>query len=153
MPRHPRARKENRFSIRLNRLFEERLVPNSNPPRPWTLTEVSEQTGIGVGYLSRARLGQIEYPGPDKIRALAAFFGVHHDYFTQDREEAAEAALVLSPEMMETLSKPRMRQILLRAVELGPDELKLLEDMMAYAESLSKRRQRMSTEDPNSATT
>jgi hypothetical protein len=33
----------------------------------------------------------IAYPGPDKLRALATFFEVHVDYFTQEREEAADA--------------------------------------------------------------
>ena len=139
MPRHPQSPRVNRFSQRLNGLFEERLVPGSNPPRPWTLTEVAEKTGLSVGYLSRARLGGIDYPGRDKLKALADFFQVHVDYFTQERDAAAEAAL-LSPGMIESLRRPEVRRVLLRAGELGDEELELMQHLMDYAQGLSKQR-------------
>ncbi len=137
MPRQPQAPRENRFSQRLNKLFETRLAP-TDPPRPWTLTEVADATGLTVGYLSKARLGSIEYPGPDKLRALAQFFEVHVDYFTQEREEAADAALV-TPTVLATLSKPGIEALLRRAGKLGPDELRLLNDFMNYLDRRLKR--------------
>ncbi len=137
MPRQPQAPRENRFSQRLNKLFETRLAP-TDPPRPWTLTEVADATGLTVGYLSKARLGSIEYPGPDKLRALAQFFEVHVDYFTQEREEAAGAALV-TPTVLATLSKPGIEALLRRAGKLGPDELRLLNDFMNYLDRRLKR--------------
>ena len=137
MPRQPQAPRENRFSQRLNKLFEIRLAP-TDPPRPWTLTEVADATGLTVGYLSKARLGSIEYPGPDKLRALAQFFEVHVDYFTQEREEAAGAALV-TPTVLATLSKPGIEALLRRAGKLGPDELRLLNDFMNYLDRRLKR--------------
>ena len=137
MPRQPQAPRENRFSQRLNKLFETRLAP-TDPPRPWTLTEVADATGLTVGYLSKARLGSIEYPGPDKLRALAQFFEVHVDYFTQEREEAADAALV-TPTVLATLSKPGIEALLRRAGKLGPVELRLLNDFMNYLDRRLKR--------------
>ncbi len=137
MPRQPQSPRENRFSQRLNKLFETRLAP-TDPPRPWTLTEVADATGLTVGYLSKARLGSIEYPGPDKLRALAKFFEVHVDYFTQEREEAASAALV-TPTVLATLSKPGIEALLRRAGKLGPDELRLLDDFMNYLDRRLKR--------------
>ncbi len=138
MPRQPQAPRENRFSQRLNKLFETRLA-STDPPRPWTLTEVADATGLTVGYLSKARLGFIEYPGPDKLRALAKFFDVHVDYFTQEREEAADAALV-TPAELATLRQPGIEGLLRRAGKLGPDELRLLEDFMNYLDRRFKRK-------------
>jgi len=137
MPRQPQAPRENRFSRRLNKLFETRFAP-TDPPRPWTLTEVADATGLTVGYLSKARLGSIEYPGPDKLRTLAKFFDVHVDYFTQEREDAADAALV-TPTVLATLSKPGMSALLRRAGKLGPDEMRLLDDFMNYLDRRLKR--------------
>jgi len=128
MPRQPQAPRENRFSQRLNKLFETRFAP-TDPPRPYTLT---------IGYLSKARLGSIAYPGPDKLRALAKFFEVHVDYFTQEREEAADAALV-TPTVLATLRKPGMSALLRRAGKLGPDELRLVDDFVTYLNRRLKR--------------
>ncbi len=140
MPRQPQSPRENRFSQRLNKLFETRFAP-TDPPRPWTLTEVADATGLTVGYLSKARLGAIEYPGPDKLRTLAKFFEVHVDYFTQEREEAASAALV-TPTVLATLSRPGMSSLLKRAGNLGPDELRLLDDFMNYLDRRLRRDER-----------
>ena len=137
MPRQPQAPRENRFSQRLNRLFETRFAP-TDPSRPYTLTEVADATGLTIGYLSKARLGSIAYPGPDKLRALATFFEVHVDYFTQEREEAADAALV-TPTVLATLRKPGMSALLRRAGKLGPDELRLVDDFVTYLDRRLRR--------------
>ena len=136
MPRQPQPSRENRFSQRLNQLFETRLAPTT-PPRPWTLTEVAEQTGLTVGYLSKARLGFIEYPGRDKLKMLAEFFKVHVDYFTQEREEAVGQAQV-SPDLLRSMSKPGMASLFARAEKLGPAELELIDDLLTYIESRVK---------------
>ncbi len=138
MPRHAQSSRENRFSRRLKKVHEEHLAP-TNPPRPWTFTEIAEGTGLSVNYISRAFLGMIEYPGQDKLRALATFFDVSVDYFTREKEEDADADLVVTPGMMEALRKPYVRRFLLRAGDLGDEEWKLLDDLSDYARSLFKR--------------
>lgn len=146
MPRQPHSPRETRFSQRLNRLFETHLAPTT-PPRLWTLTEVAEKTGLTVGYLSKARLGAIDYPGKDKLRPLADFFGVHVDYFTQEREDAADAALV-TPDMLATLSRSDVAALLTRAGKMGPEELRLLSDLMGYLEKRLQGSRRMAITDP-----
>ena len=69
------------FATLLNQLFATRLSPEG---RPYTLTEVSQATGISVPYLSYVRKGTIGAVPVHRAAPLARFFGVPLDYFSQD---------------------------------------------------------------------
>src|SRR2546428_360262 len=69
------------FATLLNHLFATRLTPEG---RPYTLTEVSKATGLSVPYLSYLRKGTINSVPFQRVAALARFFGVSLDYFSQE---------------------------------------------------------------------
>src|ERR671938_2046547 len=69
------------FAVLLNHLFATRLTPEG---RPYTLTEVSKGTGLSVPYLSILRKGTIGSVPFQRVAALARFFQVPLDYFSQE---------------------------------------------------------------------
>src|SRR5215471_20003487 len=69
------------FATLLNHLFATRLTPEG---RPYTLTEVAKATGLSVPYLSILRKGTISAVPVQRAAALARFFHVPLDYFSQE---------------------------------------------------------------------
>src|SRR5438132_8247392 len=76
----PDAQVARQFAVLLNHLFATRLTPEG---RPYTLTEVAKATGMSVPYLSMLRKGTIGAVSLQRAAALAQFFRVSLDYFSQ----------------------------------------------------------------------
>src|SRR6266704_2381305 len=77
----PDHEQPNQFAVLLNHLFATRLTPGG---RPYTLTEVAKATGLSVPYLSILRKGTISAVPVQRAAALARFFHVPLDYFSQE---------------------------------------------------------------------
>jgi hypothetical protein len=77
------------FAALLNELFATRLTPRG---RPYTLTEVSRATKLSVSYLSTLRSGGIDAVPFDRVDALARFFQVPLEYFSQGSRSSAWSA-------------------------------------------------------------
>lgn len=108
------------FAARLNRLFE--LVRPLDGD-PFTSAEVVDavramNASISRPYMSQLRSGQRNAPSPKVLAALAAFFRVRPEFFTDDEyyrriEQELEAAVPVDRELI--------RRIAARAAELSPD--------------------------------
>src|SRR5690554_4258115 len=68
------------FEEQLNILLEFSLNPATD--RPYTLTEISENTGIALPTLSQLRAGKIKNPQLGSLRDLCRHFDISMDYFT-----------------------------------------------------------------------
>jgi len=121
---HPRQ-----FAVLLNTLFAIRLTPQG---RPYTLTEVAKATGMSVPYLSILRKGAIEAVPFQRVEALARFFRVKLDYFSQ--QQSPEEMVDLP--MQEALAKPLVREVALRAGKVGTAQRALILQMLEHAEQV-----------------
>jgi len=125
------------FAKLLNHLFKTRLTDSG---RPYTLSEVSQGTGMSVSYLSILRKGNIGAVPFERVDALARFFRVPLDYFSQ-----TEAPVdTLDDEMRHTLNKPLVREVALRAGGMGMAERALILEMMEHAERVLEESRRTS---------
>jgi hypothetical protein len=115
-----------RFAVVLNHLFATRLAPEG---RPYTLTEVSKATGMSVPYLSILRKGTIVAVPFHRVEALARFFHVPLDYFSQDGPPVD----TLDDLMREALAKPLVREVALRAGKVGTAQRALVLQMLEHA--------------------
>ncbi len=124
-----------RFAERLNKLFEEHRSPDGNE---YTLTEVRNATEgrLTIGYLSMLRSGGITRPRLDKVRILADFFGVSVSYFTGN---ATANDAEISDALRQALMEPQVRELALRASELGPEERALYMRLLDYAKEVAAR--------------
>ena len=119
------------FAKLLNHLFKTRLTDSG---RPYTLSEVSHGTGMTVPYLSILRKGNIGAVPFERVEALARFFRVPLDYFSQ-----TEAPVdTLDDEMRHNLDKPLVREVALRAGSMGMAERALILQMMEHADRVLK---------------
>jgi transcriptional regulator with XRE-family HTH domain len=118
-----------RFAVLLNHLFATRLTSRG---RPYTLTEVSKATGLSVPYLSLLRKGTIGAVSFQRAEALARFFQVSLDYFR------AEDLPMETPDtqVREALGKPLVREVALRAGQLGLAQRALVLQMIEHAEDV-----------------
>src|SRR5437660_3350318 len=91
------------FAALLNHLFATRLTPAG---RPYTLTEVSKATGLSVPYLSILRKGTIDAVPVQRAAALARFFHVPLDYFSQEGPPVD----TMDDLVREALAKPLVRE-------------------------------------------
>jgi transcriptional regulator with XRE-family HTH domain len=119
------------FAERLDYLFRARRSPRDG--RPYKQNEVAAATGISPAYLSQLRSGAVKMPSGDRVQALAAFFGVAPEYFTGVHVDPARAAAGRDSEIERALSKPLVREVALRAGELGEGERALILEMMERA--------------------
>ena len=106
------CQQERQFAALLNQLFATRFSPEE---RPYTLTEVSQATGMSVPYLSYVRKGTIGAVPVHRAASLARFFGVPLDYFSQD-ELFVE---MLDDDVREALAQPLVRELVLRVGHLS----------------------------------
>lgn len=104
---------------------------------PYTLTEVSRGTGLSLPYLSTLRKGKIEKVPFKVVDVIARFFHVPLDYFSQHGPPVDLEACLLQ----DALTKPLMREVVLRASRLATPELSLVLGMMAYAEQVRQELQ------------
>ena len=122
----PDHEQPHQFAALLNHLFATRLTPAG---RPYTLTEVSKATGLSVPYLSILRKGTIDAVPFKRVAALARFFRVPLDYFSQEGSPA---------EHLETLDREAQtqalgRDLLLRAGKIGVTQRALVLEMLEHA--------------------
>lgn len=122
-------RQPRQFAVLLNHLFATRLTPEG---RPYTLTEVSKATGMSVPYLSILRKGTIVAVPFHRVEALARFFHVSLDYFSQ----AGPPVDTLDDLVREALAKPLVREVALRAGKVGTAQRALVLQMLNHAEQV-----------------
>jgi transcriptional regulator with XRE-family HTH domain len=117
------------FAVLLNHLFATRLAPEG---RPYTLTEVSKATGMSVPYLSILRKGTIGAVSFQRVEALARFFHVPLDYFSQ----AGPPVDTMDDLVREALAKPLVREVALRAGKVGTVQRALVLQMLNHADQM-----------------
>jgi len=123
----PDHEQPNQFAVLLNHLFATRLTPAG---RPYTLTEVSKATGMSVPYLSILRKGTIGSVPFQRVAALARFFQVSLDYFSQEGSPTES----LDEQVRMALAQPLGRDLLLRAGKIGTAQRALVLQMIEHAE-------------------
>lgn len=115
---------------RLDRLFNT-MTPEG---RPYTLREAAEGINKKAGrdvvtfqYLSHLRSGLKKNPSYEKLQAIATFFGVKCEYFTDD-----EVARRTEEEIriLKVMRDNKVKSLAFRAATLGPEDLKLVLDMV-----------------------
>ena len=117
------------FAVVLNHLFATRLAPEG---RPYTLTEVAKGTGLSVPYLSILRKGTISAVPFQRAAALARFFHVPLDYFSQEGPPVD----TLDDLAREALAKPLVRDVMLRAGKVGTVQRALILQMLEHADQV-----------------
>ena len=122
--------KESIFAEKLEKLFDEVRKPDGSR---YTQTEVVEGTDgvLTRVYLWKLRKGHATNPGFHIIKALADFFHVDTNYFSQDEESAEE----------KEKTKPTGRyfeEIQTRAAKMDDKAQKVILDMMDYILSTQK---------------
>jgi transcriptional regulator with XRE-family HTH domain len=122
-------RQPRQFAVVLNHLFATRLTPEG---RPYTLTEISKATGMSVPYLSILRKGTIGAVPFHRVEALARFFHVPLDYFSQ----AGPPVDTLDDLVREALAQPLVREVALRAGKVGLAQRALVLEMLDHAEQV-----------------
>jgi transcriptional regulator with XRE-family HTH domain len=133
MDAHPESdhdrQSAHQFALLLNHLFATRLTPEG---RPYTLTEVSKATGLSVPYLSYLRKGTINAVPVQRAAALARFFHVPLDYFSQEGPPVD----TMDELVREALAKPLVREVALRAGKVGTAQRALVLQMLEHAEQV-----------------
>jgi transcriptional regulator with XRE-family HTH domain len=119
------------FAVLLNHLFATRLTPEG---RPYTLTEVAKATGMSVPYLSMLRKGSIGAISLQRAAALAQFFRVSLDYFSQ----AGPPADTTDELVRDALAKPLVREVALRAGKVGTVQRALILQMLEHADRVAQ---------------
>jgi transcriptional regulator with XRE-family HTH domain len=117
------------FAALLNHLFTTRLAPEG---RPYTLTEVSKATGMSVPYLSILRKGTISAVAFQRVAALARFFHVPLDYFSQEGPPVD----TMDALVRDALAKPLVRDVALRAGKVGTVQRALVLQMLDHADQV-----------------
>jgi transcriptional regulator with XRE-family HTH domain len=115
------------FAALLNHLFATRLAPQG---RPYTLTEVSKATGLSVPYLSILRKGTIGSVSLQRADALARFFHVSLDYFSQEGPPVD----TMDELVRNALAQPLVREVALRAGKVGTAQRALVLQMLEHAD-------------------
>jgi transcriptional regulator with XRE-family HTH domain len=126
------------FAERLNKLFDTCRAPNG---AEYSLADVSKATQgkLSRSYLSLLRSGSVTRPRIDKVQLLAEFFRVPVTYFTDDDTAGAADHAEMSDALRSALAKPGVAEVALRAGELGPDELALVLELLAYSKQVAAR--------------
>jgi transcriptional regulator with XRE-family HTH domain len=115
--------------VLLNHLFATRLTPAG---RLYTLTEVSKATGLSVPYLSILCKGTIGSVPFQRVAALAHFFQVPLDYFSQEGDPTA----TIDEQVQEALAQPLARDLLLKSAKIGVAQRALVLQMIEHAERM-----------------
>jgi len=125
-PNSPLPGEPRRFADLLNHLFDAHLTSRG---RPYTLTEVSEATGLSVPYLSMLRKGTISNVPFDRVAKIAKFFKVPLDYFSL--AEPPSERDVVPAEVADAESR-----VLLRGGDVGPMERAFILQMIEQAKDI-----------------
>jgi len=124
------------FADRLNKLFTGEADGSG---RRYTAEVISDRctrigTPISVAYLYHLRRGARNNPGRDKVVALAKAFGVSPGYFFQ--QEDSSLGEEVDHAVRIAMGNAGVRSIALRAAELSPDFLTVLDSILRNLESL-----------------
>ena len=122
------------LSDQLNLLFEVRLHPDE---RPFTLQEVSEQTGVSVGTISQMRGGKIQNPQLSTLRALCQFFHVPLRYF--DTRTLDECYAILGG--TDDAASSGTGEIAFRASGLSPKSQRDILTIIKWVQAAEQQRQ------------
>ncbi|MQA12035.1 MAG: helix-turn-helix domain-containing protein [Pseudonocardiaceae bacterium] len=115
---------------RLNVLFDMIRRPDGKPHTNEEVAEFCrERTGepFSRAYVSQLRKGERSNPTKRNLEALAAFFDVSPVYFFDDEKSAQIRAEL---ELLGPLRNNAVRQVALRAVNLSPEGLGTITDMI-----------------------
>ena len=126
-PTSPLPSESHRFAALLNHLFETRLTSRG---RVYTLTEVSEATGLSVPYLSMLRKGTISNVPFDRVAKIATFFKVPLDYFSLTEPPSGER------DRASVAVADAESRVLLRAGDVGPMERAVILQMIEQAKDI-----------------
>ncbi|MFE0256170.1 XRE family transcriptional regulator [Streptomyces sp. NPDC059010] len=137
------AEKRSPLADGLERLFDE-IRPEGPRGRRYTNEEVAaaikqDSAGIRVSgaYLSALRNGTKRNPSMDLRTALARFFAVPVTYFLEDTPpEQAEVDIALA----KVGRHPEVKSLALRALELGPEGLAAVSQIVEYVLSKDQTR-------------
>jgi transcriptional regulator with XRE-family HTH domain len=99
--------------------------------RPYTLTDLSETTGLAINSLSRLKTGRIEDPRLSTMMIIVEFYGISLDYFKCNTVN--ECYQFLQDELRRRKTVP---QIALRVRAMSEDVLAEVQKMVAYIEQL-----------------
>lgn len=121
--------KPRQFATLLNHLLETRLASSG---RPYTLTEVAKATNMSVPYLTILRKGRISAVPFQRVEALARFFNVPLEYFSQEGPPAD----TMDDLVREALAKPLVREVALRAGKIGMAQRALILQMLERADQV-----------------
>lgn len=125
------------FAERLDYLFKHRRSPSG---RPYKQSEVAKETGISPAYISQLRNGEVKMPSGERVQALARVFGIDPEYFTGMHFDPAQMVSSDDDAAVErALTKPLVREVALRAGELGEGERALVLEMMERASARAAR--------------
>jgi len=133
----------NTFAERLDYLFKHRRSPSG---KPYKQSEVAKETGISPAYISQLRSGEVKMPSAERVQALGRVFGIDPEYFTGIHFDPAQTVSSDDVAVERALTKPLVREVALRAGELGEGERALILEMMdrASARAAQIREQRPS---------
>jgi len=121
----------------LDYLFKHRRSPSG---RPYKQSEIAKETGISPAYISQLRSGEVKMPGGERLHALARVFGIDPEYFTGMHFDPAQTVSSDDDAAVErALTKPLVREVALRAGELGEGERALVLEMMERASARAAR--------------
>ena len=93
---------------------------------------VAKGTGLSVPYLSILRSGGIDAVPFQRAAALARFFHVPLDYFSQEGPPVD----TLDDLAREALAKPLVRDVMLRAGKVGTVQRALILQMLEHADQM-----------------
>lgn len=125
------------FADRLNRLFEAVYPPGRGPHTSAEVIAALRSEGITMSapYLSQLRSGNRTNPSTATMAALANFFRIKPDFFTDDEYyEKLDAELA----WLASVREEGTRRIATRAVGLSPEAQ---DDILARIEELRRKEQ------------
>lgn len=119
----------------INILFQVVLHPEG---RPYTLEEVSQQSGVSVAALSQLRTGRITNPQLSTLRALCHFFRIPLRYF---ETRTAEACYAILAEGGNGGTPPELNEIAFRAIQLSPEAQRDVLKVIQWVQAAERLRQ------------
>lgn len=139
----------------LDRLFDD-IRPHGPAGRKYTNEEVATaikeahpEIRVGGAYLSALRKGTKRNPSTELLAALARFFGVPTSYFLDEETAAQTDAEIQLAKVAHNLG---VRQLALRALELSPEGLAAVTQIVEHVLNSDAAHQDGGTTDTTSAT-
>jgi hypothetical protein len=110
------------FAERLNRLFDTLKPPGRDYYTSGELVSSLNAMGVRISapYVSQLRSGARTHPSTTTIEAIAKFFRVHPEYFT---DPAYYTAVEKELTMMSAMRDPGVRRVVTRAIGLSPSAI------------------------------